>query len=168
MRIIVDTNVLVSAVLKSNSLPFHVVRWIDQHGGVLKSVATEQEILYVLERPHIAAVPFLRSARTCQTCWRGLSWSPSSSGSLPAVTPPTTSFWSLRSMAAPISSFQATAICWLSIPFGIFPSSRLPPSSGARRNNRDHQTADVPAIVTARTTLSALRRQAEAGAGPSR
>jgi hypothetical protein len=33
MRIVVDTNVFVSAVLKINSLPFFVVRWIDRHGG---------------------------------------------------------------------------------------------------------------------------------------
>jgi len=56
MRIVVDTNVFVSAVLKSASLPFVVVRWIDQNGGLLKSAATEQELLGVLQRPHIAAV----------------------------------------------------------------------------------------------------------------
>ena len=56
MRIVVDTNVLVSAVLKVNSLPFLVVRWIDERGGLLKSAATESEVLGVLLRPHIAAV----------------------------------------------------------------------------------------------------------------
>ena len=56
MRVVVDTNVFVSAILKVNSLPFLVVGWIDQHGGLLKSVTTEREILSVLERPHIAAV----------------------------------------------------------------------------------------------------------------
>jgi hypothetical protein len=43
-----------SAVLKLNSLPFLVVRWSDQHRGLLKSAVTEQEILNVLTRPHIA------------------------------------------------------------------------------------------------------------------
>ena len=52
MRIVLDTNVFVSAVLKLNSLPFLVVRWIDQHDGLLKSAVTEQEILKVLGRPH--------------------------------------------------------------------------------------------------------------------
>jgi putative PIN family toxin of toxin-antitoxin system len=56
MRIVVDTNIFVSSVLKANSFPFLVVRWIDQHAGLLKSPATEQEILNVLGRPHIAAV----------------------------------------------------------------------------------------------------------------
>jgi uncharacterized protein len=56
MRLVVDTNVFVSAVLKANSLPFVVVRWIDRHGGFLKSAATEQEVLLVLQRPHIAAI----------------------------------------------------------------------------------------------------------------
>jgi hypothetical protein len=37
MRIVVDTNVFVSAVLKLNSLPFLVVRWIDEYDGLLKS-----------------------------------------------------------------------------------------------------------------------------------
>ncbi len=50
MRIVLDTNVFVSAVLKLNSLPFLVVRWSDQHGGLLKSAVTEQEILNVLAR----------------------------------------------------------------------------------------------------------------------
>jgi predicted nucleic acid-binding protein len=51
MRIVLDTNVFVSAVLKANSLPFLVLRWIDQHGGLLKSAATEREIrAYSLDR----------------------------------------------------------------------------------------------------------------------
>jgi uncharacterized protein len=56
MRIVVDTNVFVSAVLKANSVPFIVVRWIDRNGGLLKSAATEREVLRVLQRPHLAAV----------------------------------------------------------------------------------------------------------------
>lgn len=56
MRLVVDTNVFVSAVLKAYSLPFFVVRWIDRHGGLLKSIASEQEVLRVLQRPHIAAI----------------------------------------------------------------------------------------------------------------
>jgi putative PIN family toxin of toxin-antitoxin system len=56
MRVVLDTNVFVSAVLKVNSLPFHAVRWIDRHDGLLKSAATEREILNVLARPRIAAV----------------------------------------------------------------------------------------------------------------
>jgi putative PIN family toxin of toxin-antitoxin system len=30
--------------------------WIDRHSGLLKSIVTEQEILRVLQRPHLAAV----------------------------------------------------------------------------------------------------------------
>lgn len=56
MRLVVDTNVFVSAALKANSLPFIVVRWIDRHRSLLKSAASEHEILSVLQRPHIAAV----------------------------------------------------------------------------------------------------------------
>jgi uncharacterized protein len=62
MRLVVDTNVFVSAAIKQNSLPFLVVRWIDQHDGLLKSSATEQQLLEVLNRPYIAAttIPALR------------------------------------------------------------------------------------------------------------
>ena len=55
MRVAIDTNVFVSAVLKANSLPFLVVRSIDRHGGLLKSAGTELELLTVLGRPRIAA-----------------------------------------------------------------------------------------------------------------
>jgi predicted nucleic acid-binding protein len=61
MRIVVDTNVFVSAALKTSSLPSIVVRWVDRHGGLLKSAVTEQEVLLVLQRSHVAAVtpPFV-------------------------------------------------------------------------------------------------------------
>ena len=54
MRLVVDTNVFVSAALKQSSWPASVVRWLDRHGGLLKSVATEAELLAVLARPRIA------------------------------------------------------------------------------------------------------------------
>lgn len=63
MRLVVDTNVFVSAVIKENSSPFIVLRWVDRHDGLLKSVATEQEVLRVLQRPRISAlvVPSFRA-----------------------------------------------------------------------------------------------------------
>ena len=54
MRLVVDTNVFVSAALKQSSWPAGVVRWLDRHGGLLKSIATEAELLAVLARPRIA------------------------------------------------------------------------------------------------------------------
>jgi len=56
MMLVADTNVFVSAVLKENSLPFAAVRWIDRNGGLLKSTATEQELLAVLQRPYFRHV----------------------------------------------------------------------------------------------------------------
>ena len=53
MRLVVDTKIFISAALKENSLPFLVARWIDQHDGLLKSAATEQQLLDVLRRPYI-------------------------------------------------------------------------------------------------------------------
>ena len=63
MRLVIDTNVFVSAILKINLLPFLAVRWADQHGGLLKSLETERQLLDVLARLHIAAVtiPSFRS-----------------------------------------------------------------------------------------------------------
>ena len=54
MRIVVDTNVFVSAALKESSWPAIVVRWVDGYGRLLKTPATEQEVLAVLERPRFA------------------------------------------------------------------------------------------------------------------
>jgi len=56
MRLVVDTNVFISAAIKANSAPFIVVRWIDRHDSLLKSTASEQELLSVLRRPRIAAL----------------------------------------------------------------------------------------------------------------
>ena len=51
MRLVVDTNVFVSAALKEGSWPAHTIRWIGKYGGLLKSAATEQELFAVLKRP---------------------------------------------------------------------------------------------------------------------
>jgi predicted nucleic acid-binding protein len=50
MRLVVDTNIFVSAALKANSLPFLVLRWIDRHDGLLKSAATEAEFLDAIRK----------------------------------------------------------------------------------------------------------------------
>jgi putative PIN family toxin of toxin-antitoxin system len=56
MRLVIDTNVLVSSALKASSWPGFVVRWVESHGGLLKSEAAEQELFQVLQRPRIAKV----------------------------------------------------------------------------------------------------------------
>jgi putative PIN family toxin of toxin-antitoxin system len=55
MRLVVDTNVFVSAALKQASWPGMVVRRLDRHGGLLKTDMTESEVLAVLPRPCIAS-----------------------------------------------------------------------------------------------------------------
>ena len=52
MRLVVDTNVFVSAALKDDSWPGSTVRWIARYGGLIKSDVTEQEVLRVLARPY--------------------------------------------------------------------------------------------------------------------
>jgi predicted nucleic acid-binding protein len=54
MRLVVDTNVFVSAALKETSWPAETIRWIGRYGGLLKSTATEQELFTVLCRPRFA------------------------------------------------------------------------------------------------------------------
>ena len=52
MRVVLDTNVLVSAALKQDSTPASVVRLVEQHDVLLKSTATEQQLLDVIARPY--------------------------------------------------------------------------------------------------------------------
>lgn len=54
MRVVVDTNVFVSAALKESSWPAIAVRWVDKYGTLLKSPSTEQEVMQVLQRPRFA------------------------------------------------------------------------------------------------------------------
>jgi putative PIN family toxin of toxin-antitoxin system len=54
MRLVVDTNIFISAALKDASWPAETIRWIAAYGGLLKSAVTEQELLAVLQRPRIA------------------------------------------------------------------------------------------------------------------
>ena len=63
MRLVVDTNVFVSAALKESSWPAFVIRWLAARGGLLKTPQTEQEVFAVLQRPRIAeSVPPLFAA----------------------------------------------------------------------------------------------------------
>ena len=60
MRIVVDTNIFVSAALKDQSLPAIAVHRAAQQGILLKSTATEQQLFDVLARPYLA--PLIASA----------------------------------------------------------------------------------------------------------
>jgi putative PIN family toxin of toxin-antitoxin system len=52
MRVVLDTNVLVSAALKQQSMPGMAVLVIERRGGLLKSLATEQQLFDVIARPY--------------------------------------------------------------------------------------------------------------------
>jgi uncharacterized protein len=54
MRVVVDTNVFVSALLKDKSIPALAVRAATQRGILLKSAATERQLFDVLARPVFA------------------------------------------------------------------------------------------------------------------
>jgi hypothetical protein len=52
MRVVLDTNVLVSAALKQKSMPRMAALVVERRGGLLKSLATEQQLFEVLARPY--------------------------------------------------------------------------------------------------------------------
>ena len=54
MRVVVDTNVFISAAPKESSWPGAVIRWLYRFGGLRKTAVTEQEVFEVLQRPRIA------------------------------------------------------------------------------------------------------------------
>lgn len=54
MRVVVDTNIFVSAALKHGSLPYVALREVSQRHVLLKSAATEAQLLEVIARPHLA------------------------------------------------------------------------------------------------------------------
>jgi putative PIN family toxin of toxin-antitoxin system len=55
MRLVVDTNIFISAALKDASWPGETLRWLVRYGGLLKTSANEQEIRAVLARPRLSA-----------------------------------------------------------------------------------------------------------------
>jgi putative PIN family toxin of toxin-antitoxin system len=54
MKVVLDTNVLVSAILKDRSLPAVSVHRAVARGSLLKSTATEQQLFAVLARPYFS------------------------------------------------------------------------------------------------------------------
>jgi uncharacterized protein len=56
MRVVVDTNVLVSATLKQKSMPGMAAPLVERRGGLLKSTATEQQLFDVIARPRLASL----------------------------------------------------------------------------------------------------------------
>jgi len=56
MRVVLDTNVLVSAALKRQSTPGAAVHIVDQHHRLLKSQVTEQQLFEVVARSYLATI----------------------------------------------------------------------------------------------------------------
>jgi len=56
MRVVLDTNVLVSAALKQKSMPGMAALLVERRGGLLKSLATEQQLFEVVVRPYFDAL----------------------------------------------------------------------------------------------------------------
>lgn len=56
MRVVLDTNVLVSAALKRQSNPGTAALLVERHGVLLKSLVTERQLFEVVARPHLAAL----------------------------------------------------------------------------------------------------------------
>jgi putative PIN family toxin of toxin-antitoxin system len=56
MRVVVDTNVFVSAALKDKSFPALALHVVEQRGTFLKSAVTERQLFEVLARSRLAAL----------------------------------------------------------------------------------------------------------------
>jgi predicted nucleic acid-binding protein len=56
MRVVLDTNVLISAALKRQSTPGTAAHLIEQRGGLLKSLVIEQQLFEVVARPYTNGV----------------------------------------------------------------------------------------------------------------
>jgi predicted nucleic acid-binding protein len=56
MRVVLDTNVLVSAALKQKSMPGMAALVVERRGGLLKSLATEEQLFEVVARPYFASL----------------------------------------------------------------------------------------------------------------
>ena len=54
MRLVLDTNVLISAILVPNCLPANVLNWGEKNGVILYSEPTLKELLSILQRPKFA------------------------------------------------------------------------------------------------------------------
>jgi putative PIN family toxin of toxin-antitoxin system len=52
MRVVLDTNVLVSAALKQQSMPGMAALVVERRSGLLKSLATEHQLFEVVARPY--------------------------------------------------------------------------------------------------------------------
>ena len=54
MRVVVDTNIFISAAIKSQTIPNIAVYRAAQRGVLLKSHVTEAELMAVIDRPYLA------------------------------------------------------------------------------------------------------------------
>jgi len=54
MRVVIDTNVFISAALKTESVPGQVITEAARRHVLLKSVDVEKEVLETIERPRLA------------------------------------------------------------------------------------------------------------------
>jgi hypothetical protein len=135
MRVVLDTNVFISAALKEGSPPETAARLaVDSH-LLLKSTITEQELFITLDRPRLA--PLIPSR------FRDWLHEVMAAAEVVAITERITacrdrrtinsSNW--RSAVGPICLLLGTATSWRSIRFEESPSSRPPTScTGAERS----------------------------------
>lgn len=52
MRVVLHTNVLISAALKQQSMPGMAALVVERRGGLLKSLATEEQLFEVVAPPY--------------------------------------------------------------------------------------------------------------------
>ena len=102
MRVVIDTNVFISAALKERSVPTEAVHLAATRDLLLKSSSTEQELFITLARPRLAPLMPPGFLDRSQADSRRPSLLRSPNGLLLAVIRRTTNSWSLPSAAMPM------------------------------------------------------------------
>jgi predicted nucleic acid-binding protein len=102
MRVVVDTNVLVSAALKQQSMPGMAALLVERRGGLLKSLATEQQLFEVVERPRLASLIDPETQAWLKKLMAAAELVTITDASPTAAIRRTTNSWSLQSTAMPI------------------------------------------------------------------
>jgi uncharacterized protein len=153
MRVVVYTNVLVSAALKDESLPALAVRLIERRHTMLKSVTTEQEMLQVVARPQLArliALPFYEWLSRMLKAAEPVAIAETIAA---CRDPKDDKFLELAITVRRRSLYRVIPICSRSTRSGEFPSSRRLPSCNGRCGSGDREPRRLAKATRARASL---------------
>jgi putative PIN family toxin of toxin-antitoxin system len=135
MRVVLDTNVLVSAALKQQSMPGMAALVVDRRGGLLKSVATERQLFDVISRPYFGDLINLDTRAWLKKLIAAAERVTIGERIAACRDPTDDKFLELAVNGHADLIVSATPICSSSIRSGASRSSHPPPSCGAWRDS---------------------------------